>query len=320
MSLPPLSHHEILALVAPLSRRGCRVDLAASDRLARRLVFRAAEHAAAGSLPAIHDQLELDCSAEGRFKLARVLTMAGARARLEAAGPDAGELHDRLMAVAPQRAFSAGEGWTVARDYAVDGDGEDGLVLQRGVARIAGGLTLTLALPAVRRMSAELTLAATGGHELELPEDVLAVLGWNWAPLARRPGGWESRLRVPGSIAQRCRRAEADLDRAAAHLAQTLAEAPARYHERLAAARWVAAFRRAIPSLTAVALVATVALMPHGGDDRREPGLWFVLYHLPTLVLALSFCVQEMPRFEIPPLPRRSAAADWRRLPRPARA
>ncbi|MGC4077881.1 MAG: hypothetical protein QM702_12810 [Rubrivivax sp.] len=320
MSLPPLSHHEILALVAPLSRRGCRVDLAASDRLARRLVFRAAEHAASESLPAIHDQLELDCSAEGRFKLARVLTMAGARARLEAAGPDAGELHDRLMAVAPQRAFSAGEGWTVARDYTLDGDGEDGLVLQRGVARIAGALTLTLALPAVRRMSAELTLAATGGHELDLPEDVLAVLGWNWAPLARKPGGWESRLRVPGSIAQRCRRAEADLDRAAAHLAQTLAEPPACYHERLAAARWVAAFRRAIPSLTAVALVATVALMPHGGDDRREPGLWFVLYHLPTLVLALSFCVQEMPRFEIPPLPRRSAAADWRRAPRPARA
>ncbi|MBG6079027.1 hypothetical protein IWX58_000714 [Rubrivivax gelatinosus] len=320
MSLPPLSHHEILALVAPLSRRGCRVDLAASDRLARRLVFRAAEHAATESLPAIGDQLELDCSAEGRFRLARVLTMAGARARLEAAGADAGELLDRLMAVAPQRAFSAGEGWTVARDYAVDGDGEDGLVLQRGVARIAGVLTLTLALPAVRRMSAELTLAATGGHELELPEDLLAVLGWNWAPLARKPGGWESRLRVPGSIAQRCRRAEAELDRAAAHLAQTLAEPPARYHERLAAARWVAAFRRAIPSLTAVALVATVALMPHGGDDRREPGLWFVLYHLPTLVLALSFCVQEMPRFEIPPLPRRSAAADWRRAPRPARA
>ncbi|MBK1715817.1 hypothetical protein [Rubrivivax gelatinosus] len=319
MSLPPLSHHEILALVAPLSRRGCRVDLAASDRLARRLVFRPLEHAA-GALPAIVDVLELDCSAEGRFRLARVLTMAGAQARLEAAGSDAGALYDRLAAVAPQRAFSRGEGWTVARDYAVDGDGEDGLVLERGVARIDGGLTLKLALPAVRRMSAELTLAATGGAELELPEDLLAVLGWNWAPMQRKPGGWESRLRVPGSIAQRSRRAEAALDLAAAHLARTLAETPAQYHERLQRARWVAVFRRAIPSLTAVALVATVALMPHGGDDRREPGLWFVLYHLPTLVLALSFCVQEMPRFEIPPLPRRSGAADWRRAARAARA
>jgi hypothetical protein len=35
------------------------------------------------------------------------------------------------------------------------------------------------------------------------------------------------------------------------------------------------------------------------------------LYHAPTLLIALSFMLQELPRFEIPPLPRRLSAQQW---------
>ena len=43
-TLPPLTHHQILALVEPFTRAGHRIDMAASDRAARRLVFKPLEH------------------------------------------------------------------------------------------------------------------------------------------------------------------------------------------------------------------------------------------------------------------------------------
>jgi len=72
------------------------------------------------------------------------------------------------------------------------------------------------------------------------------------------------------------------------------------------------AARRAIPLATAVGLFATVVLLPKFalGDS---PGLWTLMYQVPTALLALAFCLQEMPQFEIPPRPRRSEAASWRR-------
>lgn len=55
-----------------------------------------------------------------------------------------------------------------------------------------------------------------------------------------------------------------------------------------------------LPTLTALSLLATVALLPHLGMDRIE-GAWTLLYNVPTLLLAGAFMLQEMPRFEIPP-------------------
>ncbi|MBN8493007.1 MAG: hypothetical protein J0M00_16490, partial [Burkholderiales bacterium] len=105
--------------------------------------------------------------------------------------------------------------------------------------------------------------------------------------------------------------AEQALDRAAAHLAHTLAAPPARFHEQHLRARWGVVFRRALPTLTALSLLVTVALLPSMGLHSIE-GAWTLLYHVPTLLLAGAFMLQEMPRFEIPPWPRRSAAPDWR--------
>jgi len=43
MSVTPLTHHQILSVVEPFSRVSHHVDLAASDRLARKLVFKTVE-------------------------------------------------------------------------------------------------------------------------------------------------------------------------------------------------------------------------------------------------------------------------------------
>jgi len=93
-------------------------------------------------------------------------------------------------------------------------------------------------------------------------------------------------------------------------LARTLAAPPARFHDRHRRARWGVVLRRALPTLTALSLLVTVALLPRLGVASIE-GPWLLLYHVPTLLLAGAFMLQEMPRFEIPPLPRRPGAVDW---------
>jgi hypothetical protein len=154
---------------------------------------------------------------------------------------------------------------------------------------------------------------------LALPQDLLAVLGWNWARLmpGRRQGapasgsaGWKTRLRLPGPALGRTARAEAALAQVAAHLALTLAESPERFHERHLAARWAVFFRRGIPVLNVTFMLMALWLMPHF-EVGESPGLGLLLYHLPTLLIAGSFWLQEFPAFEIPPWPRRLRAANW---------
>ncbi len=305
---PPLSHHEVIALVAPLSRRGRQVDLAASDRPARQLRFRPVEHPARSpGEPALREVLTLTSFGTGTCRLTRELTTAdGASATLQTQGSDLAALLTRIEAVDPWQHFRHGPGWTLARDYWLDGGAA---VLTRGVLQF-DRLRLVMTVSLVRGVSAELQLTPVGSGPLQLPEDLLAVLGWDWARLISERGGWRTRLRLRGPALRRTARAEAALDRAARHLARTLAEPPPRFHERHRGARWGVALRRAIPVLTPLALLATVLGMPKL-DTSGGLGLWWLLYHVPTVLIAVSFCLQELPRFEIPPLPRRGNAGDW---------
>lgn len=263
---------------------------------------------------ALDESLQLECPARGFYRLTRALTHPEAgQATLRAHGPEPGALLAAVEAVALDRHFVTGPGFAIARSYGLDASsGADAasLVLTQGTVRVAG-LTLTLNVPAVRRVAADITLEPGNGERFALPEDLLAVLGWNWARLVRRGDGWMTKLRLRGSLAQRTLDAEAALARAAGHLAQTLREPPARYHERLKAARWGVFFRRGIPTLTALGLVAAVLLSAPFRDEVPAHVL-VALYHVPTLFVALSFVLQELPRFEIPPWPRRSSAPDWR--------
>jgi hypothetical protein len=313
MPVPPLTHHEILELVGPFARRGRLVDLAATHRIDRRVVFKPVDHGATLTLAGLRETLELESLGTGTCVLTRVLAPGnGLKARLRAMGPHPGDLLASIEAVPPQQQFRSGPGYTVACSYEVDRAGAR-RVLTDGVV-LLDGLRLTLTLAAVRGSAAEIALVPAPGDPLEVPEDLLAVLGWDWARLIRNKDGWRTRLRLRGDLERRSRNAERALERAASHLAECLAEAPASFHDRWTVARWGVAFRRAIPLLTFVALVATVLCLPHvaraGGSE-----LWMLWFQVPTALIALSFCLQELPQYEIPPLPRRSSAASWRRRP-----
>jgi hypothetical protein len=180
-------------------------------------------------------------------------------------------------------------------------------------------LRLTMDLPLARRAAADLTLEtlparapAPGARPVAaaLPQDFLAVLGWRWTRLVPYGAGWTTRLRMRGSAAERTRQGETALRRAGQHLAQSLALSPQGWHARHRAARWGAFFRRGIPTFTALGLVG-MALGSSQLDLPLSTAAWVALYHVPTLIVAGSFMLQELPRFEIPPWPRVPSAPGW---------
>jgi hypothetical protein len=318
MSLAPLSHHEILQLVEPFTRDGRPVDLVASDRAARRLAFRPRQHAgAAPDGQDLQEDLVLESLGTGTCRLTRTLTHpSGLQASVQAMGMQPATLLAWVDAVPPARHFRSGAGWLLARDYQALGPAQT--VLSCGQVRLAaddGGpvpaLTLTLEVSRVRGVAADIVLSAPRAP-LALPDDLLAVLGWNWTRLVpdRIGAGWKTKLRLRGTPERRTAGAEAALDRAAIHLAQTLAEPPAAFHDRHRRARLGVVLRRAIPLLTPLTLVVVILLLPRF-DTSESPGLWLMLYHVPTLLIVLSFCVQELPTLKPPPWPRRSKAPRW---------
>lgn len=320
MAAAPLSHHEVLQLVEPFARSGLQPDLAASRRQDRLVVFKPIEHpGAAPDGSPLHETLELEQPAPGRCRLTRRLVWRDApgaagelQATLQVGGAAPGELLRRVQGIAPSQHFARGPGWVALRDYTLPAGAADAasLQLQRAFAFV-DGLRLGLTLPAARRAAADLSLAAPQGDVAELPEDLLAVLGWNWSRLLKERSGWSAKLRLRGSPAARSASAVAALDRAAAHLADTLAAPPGEFHDRHVRARRLVTLRRGIPALTGLALLGGVALAPRVGTPG-SPGAWILLFHLPTALFALSFTLQELPRLEIPPWPRRSAARTWR--------
>jgi hypothetical protein len=192
------------------------------------------------------------------------------------------------------------------------------LTLTNATAHIAG-LTLKVRVPAVTGVPAEVTLTAATGDRIELPDDLLAVLGWPWSRLQRVERGWTGVLRLRGkdevrngvATTTRSRDALARLQTTAEHLARTLAEPPRRFHERWAVRRWGVTLRRATPLLGSVALLLGAAAVPRI-DLAEDSVLRMLIFHAPPLLLVALFCMREMPRIEIPPLPRTSTAPHWR--------
>ena len=311
----PLTHHQILALAEPFARRGHAADLASSRRARRRLAFLPrvlAKPVADGTT--IRESLALECFESGAYRLVRTLEGDGLVATLRVTGRDPAELLQATEAVAPDRHFTAGGAVPVALSYELDQ--ERRRILTRGVLRTSG-VEMTLVLTTVRGVAAEISLAAIDGQNLALPEDLLAVLGWDWSPLVRKGASWHARLRLRGTAEQRGRRAEVELARAGTHLARTLSEPPARFHERMHSVRWWVVARRTIPWLTVLALAGAAATLPRLLANP-EPATVMLIFHVPTVLIAFSFCLQEQAKFEIPPRPRRSTAPEWRARPAPA--
>jgi hypothetical protein len=303
MPLPPLTHHEILRWVEPFTRGGRQVDLQASDRQARQLVFRPVTH---DGNPTLTDTLTLDNPEPGRFTLARcVATPAGLQGRWVAEGAEPGELLSRVMAHPPGSLFGQGPGYMLARSLRLQPD-----ALTHLEARV-GGLTVKLRMPAVAGYPATVEIPLPEGRTLELPEDLLAVLGWHWDRLSLERGAWRSTLRVRRRAEpERSRLVEARFEAALQHIVRTLAEPPALYHQRLLAARWRVAFRRALPLLVGMGLVAAAVVLPQL-DIAQESVVRMLMFNAPPLLVAVGICLQELPRFELPRWPRPPRSATW---------
>lgn len=314
MALPPLTHHDILGLIEPFTRRGRRIDLDHSDRAARRLLFKPSDHSDASGAT-LREELTLEQPYARLYSLTRTLTPAqGPAASLLAEGPDPGALLALIEAIPAEQQLGRGPGFALSHHHQIDASAGGQLVLVHSALQV-GGLTLTLRMPHVKRRPAELELRAEAGDAIALPEDLLAVLGWSWSPLQRvEAGSWRSKLRLGGVDPRRSRRAEAQLERAARHLAQTLAEAPRRFHERYLAARYGAMLRRMIPVLTGVLLVVVAVAVP-AEYVKSRPVLRVLLMNAPLFLVGLSFTLQEMSRIEIPPWPRPLRTPSWRGAP-----
>jgi hypothetical protein len=317
----PLTHHEILGLVAPFTRRGRHVDLGASNRLERQLLFRPAQ-CRLDLLPGVvvHETLMLTDLGESRYRLTRILAPEGGpEARLRAEGDDPGVLLGQVEAVPPARHFEVGPGYLIAYGYELNhtalaaSDDPSALHLVVEAAQIrCDGLVLTLDPTSVSGTLADVELLPGPGGAHALPQDLLAVLGWQWTRLTERDRGWTCRLRIRGREPARSVRIRRHIEEAARHLARTLAEPPARFHERLRLPRWGVFLRRAVPLLTCIALVAAAACVPklHLAEGS---GLRAVIFNAPPILMMLFFCLHEVPTIEIPPVPRRSRTPSWRK-------
>jgi len=329
----PLSHHEILGLVEPFTRRGQHVDLAASDRAARRLTFKPVDHPAAGqACPALRETLQLEGAGTGRWRLRRLLTLPGGlQSGLEAEGSTPGELLARVAAIPLQRQVLAGPGCLVAKQLRLEHRGpltpealadEPALaaapVLMHQATAQIDGLRLQIKVSPVKGISGEIELEPTGDETLALPDDLLAVLGWSWARLIKRQHGWTTRLRLRGEGYKRCRDAENKLELTVHHLARTLAEPPARFHDQRVGARWAVVARRTLPLLGSAVMIAAAGVFAKLEPDLAQDSvLRMLIFHAPPILLVILFSLNELPRVEIPPLPRRPQGESWRR-PRPA--
>jgi hypothetical protein len=318
MSTAPLTHHEIIEIVAPFTRRGRQLDLAASDRSNRRLVFKPVEHEASvapGGAP-LREQLELATPRRGLWRLTRITASPqGPEARLEADGTDPAVLLDQILAVDLARGFRAGDGYRIAFWHRVDaaerpGDPAD-LILTRAIGETAG-VALTLTMPGVGGYPADLTIMQRQGTGLDLPEDFLAVLGWDWRPLDPKSDGWAGTLRLRGREPGRSRLGEARMERTMAHIARTLAEPPARFHERFTAARWGVVGRRLLPVLACLVMVLGFVAVSRL-DLPQDSAIQLLIFNAPPLLMIGFFALREIPRIEMPPLPRAMRGRTWRR-------
>ena len=308
MDASPLTHHDILALVEPFVRSGIAPDLAASDRVARRVAFRPRPvQAAEAALSALTETWQLDSPEPGRVRLERRLhTPQGLQAQLQAEGADAATLLRAALAVPAARHFHVAADVVAALTLRL-AEGAAEPVLRHAQAHV-GGLELHMKVSGVGGYPAELELLRTPAAPAHLPHDLLAVLGRAWDHLGEVGRGWVGRVSLRGEEPRRSREALARLDELLGHLARTFAEPPARFHPRHRAARWLVALRSALPWLGCAAIVGGALLA------RREGGhavLALLANVAPPLLMILFFVRREMPRIGLPRLPRALDARAW---------
>jgi hypothetical protein len=268
--------------------------------------------------------LALECPAENSFVLKRTLTHpAGLVATLTAKGADTTSLLSCVDAVDPQLLFRAGEGWLMACSFRLEPGVRSGqlpgadaaprrvsapaMVLTSAVVQVAG-LTIQFKMPAVTGYPAELEI--TTNTDIDLPDDLLQVLGRDWERLSRGPKSWRGMLKIRGKEPERSRLAQVKMEAAAQHMALTLSQSPATFQRQQALARWRVAARRAVPMLIVVALVLAALAVPYLGIEENSV-YRMLIFNAPPLLLLWGFSLREMPRFDLPRPPKHLSAASW---------
>lgn len=314
MASPPLTHHEIIRLVLPISKGGRHVDLAATDRLARRIVFKPADHPADNpAIGPVREVLALECGENATFRLVRTVSAGNLQASLSVRGGDPAILLRRIDAVAVATHFLADGGFAISRSFNLDetaGESADRLLFIRGEVR-AGGVLLRLRVSEGRGAPAEIELLDQGGDPIDLPEDFLAVQGLAWTRLRRSGGGWSSSVRLRGTGFERSRDAQARLEQMASYLAHTLAEAPVHFHERWRVRRWGVYLGRLVPILGTIGVVSGLMILQ--AISWMGDAFTFVLMLIvPPLLFVAYFATGNVPGADKPPLPRSPGRSTWR--------
>ncbi|MBK1646289.1 hypothetical protein CKO25_16875 [Thiocapsa imhoffii] len=315
----PLSHHDIIALAEPFTRSGRQVDLAASDRLARRIQFKPTHHRAeTDGATLLTEHLVLEHLGRRHFRLTRILTnAAGQQATLRGDGPEPGRLLVQIDRVPVARHVQRIGGATLVINYRIESDSNapaepsdtPHLVFLQATTTL-DGLVMTFDAQVGHGMPAEIDLAPDPERSLDLPPDLFAVLGRAWRPLRRTAHGWRAPLRIASNEPARTPDLEAKLARTTEHLIDTFAHPPAHFHTTWRRERWFAFLREAIGLLLVIGLflLGPALLLLDASEGSLIRLLSFVM---PALLVLFLIARHESPVMRIPPRPEPLPADAW---------
>jgi len=201
------------------------------------------------------------------------------------------------------------------------GQTEPVLTLVRAATSVAG-LAVVMTVSRVKNVPAELELrpvssgagvasdASAQSAPASLPEDLLSVLGLDWSRLSRHSSGWRATVHLRGEGAARGLDAEAKFRRTVEHLVAVLGTSPAEFHRRHRSKRWQVSLRRGFPLFVCLLLIGAAAAVPL---LELGPGSVYrmLIFNAPPILMVWLFAMRELPRIELPPLPRALPADAW---------
>lgn len=306
--MPPLSHHEIVAIVGPLARQGRRVDLDRSDRQERVLVFHERTHGQAGEdHPELVESVILRTPRPGSFYLKRTLEAPGgiaARAELWTRSVEDGVR--ALEALPPAAQFRRVSGGWAAFHYALDPDPELPPRILGGEVRVADRL-VELDAGGAAGLPADLKIGEHPDGDADFPDDLLAVLGRGWRPMKRTPTGWKSTVQIPRREPRRSEQVEARLLRTAEHLEEVFTASPEAFHSRFRRQRWTVLWWRSLWIQMGVLILAVSLILFQNQTLEDSPWLRMWVQVAPVLLFVGTFFyssrdtrVMELPRIPGP--------------------
>jgi hypothetical protein len=314
----PLSHHEILELMGPFTRRDRHLDMRASRREERLLVLAPMEHPPpAPELPRLREVLSLEARETGWYRLVRELTALapdGAtvlRASLTAAGRNLEALAAGVEAVPLAQQFHLVEGICVQCSYRLEtASGGRMYPVPTRARALVEGVTVEIDADRGGGTPFQLRLVPPAGRRLNVPEDLLRVLGRDWRPLREQAGHWNAGINLRSEGSGRAGEIEAKITRSVGHLARTLSRPPAEFHPRFLRERRRIAARQGIRMLVSLALVAalvSVTLSPLA----RGPGGMVLVHYGSIAILVGAFFLGDPPAIQPPRLPQTLDQTAW---------